>query len=149
MGVCVCACVCVDCKRPHAMKMADSVTAKECGPYAGLQTPWTLSCLFLSLNSSLFLSHLFILKHFYTSASSCLSSSLLPSSFVACLSSYTRRRNFLSKALVYCCFLVFCRIGECICPDLFYFIRHKKGREITRSKHTKCSKERLLIKTIN
>ena len=40
--------------------------------------------------------------------------------FFCCLSSYTRRRPFLSKALVYYCFLVFRRIGEYISLDLFY-----------------------------
>jgi len=35
------------------------------------------------------------------------------------LSSYTRRRQFLSKALVYYRFLVFRRIGEHISQDLF------------------------------
>ena len=49
----------------------------------------------------------------------CLSSSLLPSSFVVCLSSYTRRRQLLSKAQVYYCFLVFRRVGDYISPDLF------------------------------
>ena len=43
----------------------------------------------------------------FTSAPSCLSSSLLPSSSVVYLSSCTRRRQFFSEALLYCCFLVF------------------------------------------
>ena len=47
---------------------------------------------------------------------------MLPSSFVVCLSFYTRRRHFLSKALVYYCFLVFRRIGEYISLDLFCFV---------------------------
>ena len=57
-----------------------------------------------------------------TSAPSCLSSALLPSSFVVYLSSCTRRRQFLSTALVYYCFLVFRRIGEYISLDLFYVV---------------------------
>ena len=59
-------------------------------------------------------------RHFCTSAPSapsCLSSSLLPSSFVVCLSSCTRRRQTLSKGPKYCCFLVFRRIGEYISLD--------------------------------
>ena len=44
----------------------------------------------------------------------CLSSSLLPSSFVVSLSSCTQRRQFLSKVLVHYCFLEFRRIGEYI-----------------------------------
>ena len=42
--------------------------------------------------------------------------------FVVCLSSYTPRRQFLSKALVYC-FLEFRRIGGYISLDLFCFAR--------------------------
>ena len=42
--------------------------------------------------------------------------------FIVCLSSYTRRRPVLSKALVSYCFLVFRRVGEYISLDLFYFV---------------------------
>ena len=51
-----------------------------------------------------------------------LSFSLLPSSFVVYLSPYTRRRQRLSKVLVYYCFLVFRRVGDYISPDLFNFV---------------------------
>ena len=56
---------------------------------------------------------------FWTSAPSGLSSSLLPS-FVARLFSCPQRRQFLSRALVHYCFLVFCCTGEYISLDLFY-----------------------------
>ena len=51
-----------------------------------------------------------------------LSSSLLSSSFVIYFSSCTRKTKFLSKALVYHCFLVFRRIGEYISRDVFCFV---------------------------
>ena len=54
--------------------------------------------------------------------SSFLSVFLFASFFVCCLSSCTRRRPFLSKALVHCCFLVCRRIGEYRSPDLFCFV---------------------------
>ena len=74
---------------------------------------------FLQNKSYSFFSFFFF--SFLTSASSCLSS-VLPSSFVVCLSSYIRRRQFLSEALVCCYFLVFRRIGENISLDIFYFV---------------------------
>ena len=49
------------------------------------------------------------------------SSVLFFASFFCCLSSCTRKRQFLSKALVYYCFLVFRRTGGYISLDLFYF----------------------------
>ena len=55
-------------------------------------------------------------KHF------CLSFSLLPSSFVVCLSSYTQRRHFSWKRMCTYCFLVFHRIGEYISLDLFHSV---------------------------
>ena len=61
----------------------------------------------------------------FTSVPSCLFSSLLPSSFVVCLSFCTRRRQLLSKALMYHCFLVFRRTGEYISQDLFYKLQYK------------------------
>ena len=67
-----------------------------------------------------------ILSIFCTSASSCLSSSLLPSSFVVSLSSYTRRRQFLSKALVYYCFLVFRGIGQCFPRSVLFCQPHQQ-----------------------
>ena len=56
---------------------------------------------------------------FFTSAPSCLSSSLLPSSFVVYLLASEEKKK-LSKALVYYCFLVFRRIGEYISLHLCY-----------------------------
>ena len=65
--------------------------------------------------------HSYFFIFFFTSASSCLSSPLLPSSFIIiCLFSCTWRRQFLLKALVFPCFLLFRRIGEYISLDLFY-----------------------------
>ena len=58
---------------------------------------------------------------FYFTSATCLSSSLLPSGFCVCLS-YTQRRQFLSKVLVYYCFLVYRRIAESISLDLFCFV---------------------------
>jgi len=55
----------------------------------------------------------------FTSAPFCLSFSLFPSSFVVYLPSCTRRRHFLSKALVYCCSLVLRRFDEYMSLDLF------------------------------
>ena len=71
------------------------------------------------LNSEIVLINLLV-TFFYIAP--CLSSSFLPSSFVVCLSPYTRRRQLLSKVLVYYCFLVFRRVGDYISPDLFYFV---------------------------
>ena len=51
-----------------------------------------------------------------------MSSALLPSSVVVCLSSYTPRRFFLLKALKYYCFLAFRRIGEYISPRSVPFV---------------------------
>ena len=48
------------------------------------------------------------------------------STLVICLSSYTQRRQFLLKVLVYYCFLVFHRIGEYISLDLFYLVSNFK-----------------------
>ena len=63
---------------------------------------------------------------FNTSSPFCLSSSLLPSSFVVYLLS-PEEDNFLSKALMYFCFLVFRRIGEYISLDLFYIQNTRKA----------------------
>ena len=65
-------------------------------------------------------SFFFTSEHFLFFCISSLSSSLLPSSFDVCFSSYTQSRQFLSKVLVYYCFLMFCRIHEYIPLDLFY-----------------------------
>ena len=62
----------------------------------------------------------FFFFFFFSTSAPCLSSSLLPSSFVICLSSCTRRGQFLSKALMYHCFRVFRHIGEYFSLDLFY-----------------------------
>ena len=63
-------------------------------------------------------SYYFIFKKI-TSASSCLLSFLLPSSFITiCL--FSDEDSFLSKAPVFPCFPVFLRIGEYISLDLFY-----------------------------
>ena len=55
---------------------------------------------------------------------SALFSFLLPSSFVICLTTPEEDLLlfFLSKALVYYCFLVFRRTGLHISPELFYFV---------------------------
>ena len=58
---------------------------------------------------------------FFTSAPYCLLLCFLL--FVVYLSSCTRRRHILSKALVSYCFLVFRRTGEYISLDLFYFVK--------------------------
>ena len=44
---------------------------------------------------------------------------------VVCLSSYIRRRQFLSKALVYYCFLVFSRTGEYFSLEILFIISLK------------------------
>ena len=51
---------------------------------------------------------------------------LLPFSLVVYLSSCTRRRQFLTKVLVYYFFLVFHRIGEYISLHLFCYGTHAK-----------------------
>ena len=58
---------------------------------------------------------------FFTSTPS-VSSSLIPSAFVDYLLSSCTRKQFLSKAFVCCCFLVFRRIGENISQNVFCFI---------------------------
>ena len=56
-----------------------------------------------------------------TPASSCLSSRLLPSSFIIVYFLVPDEDNFLSKALVFHCFFVFRRIGEYISSALSVF----------------------------
>ena len=90
---------------------------------------WCTKMLRMTKNSSfllllllLYINSLSVL--FFASPSSSSSSSFSSSSFFfffVCLSSYTQRRIFLSKALVYYCFLVFRRTGGYISLDLFYF----------------------------
>ena len=58
--------------------------------------------------------------------------------FVVCLSSYTRRRRKLSKALVYYCFLVFPRVGEYISLDMFYCLSSYTRRRQFLSKALVC-----------
>ena len=66
---------------------------------------------------------------------SCLSSYLLPFSFVVHLSFCTQRRQFfLSKALVYHCLLVFRRIGEYVSLDLFHYSKQKTKQKTTTNK---------------
>ena len=71
-----------------------------------------------------FESETYSLLTFFTSVPSCLSSSLLPSSFVVCLFFLHPKKTvfFWSKGLVYSCFLVFHHTGEYIALNLFYFI---------------------------
>ena len=85
-----------------------------------------LSVLFFASFFSFFASFVSFFASFFSFFASFVSffasfvSSLLPSSFVVWLSSYTRRRHYFSKALVYYnCFLVFRRIGETFSLDLF------------------------------
>ena len=59
---------------------------------------------------------------FFTSAPSCLSSSLLPSSFVVYLLAPEEDSYFCSKTLVFCCFLAFRHTGGYIFLDLFNFV---------------------------
>ena len=71
-----------------------------------------------------FLMYVFILNIFGINSFFCV---LFFDSFCFCwLSSNflhpNRRRQFLSKAFVCCCFLVFCRIGENISQNVFCFI---------------------------
>ena len=56
----------------------------------------------------------------------CLSSSLLPSSFVVCQSSFTRRRQFVESARVLFFLFFFRRFGEYIYLDLFYITSNLK-----------------------
>ena len=62
------------------------------------------------------------------------------------LSSCTRRRNFLSKAVVYCCFL-FRRIGEHICLDLFHFVSLTNSCPLTPL--IPCFRQHTLLKSLH
>ena len=68
------------------------------------------------------ISNIYILNNiffFFTLSPSCLSSALLPSSFII-IYLFAPEENFLSKPLVFPCFLLFYHIGEYISLDLFY-----------------------------
>ena len=70
-----------------------------------------LSCLFFFFSSFFFYISFFWSAHFFASFFFCYIYLLAP-----------KKHNILSKALVYHCFLVFRRIGECISLDVFCFV---------------------------
>ena len=86
---------------------------------------------------SRFIYFLFFWFCFTKKSAPCLSSSLLPTSFIVVYLLAPEEDNFLSKVLVFPCFLVFRRIGEYISLDLFSFVSLISNCSLmTERKHT-------------